>query len=88
MTNLIPTRSLQITDVDNWEEEMLAFASKLEQLGERAWFEVRWPAPVSLTQEEALAWVLRQEDTYDAVEVVNGVIRTLPPYAELISGVK
>ena len=88
MSNLIPTRSLQITDASNWKEEMLAFASQLEHLGERAWFEVRWPVPEHLSQEDSLNWILRQEDTFDAVEVINGEIHTLPPYVELIGGVK
>lgn len=86
MTDLIPTKKLFIRNPDSWEEEMLEFGSQLAEAGERPWFEVRWPAPVNLSAEQARAWIERQEDTYDAVEVIDGVIHTLPPYAELLEG--
>jgi hypothetical protein len=79
-----PTASLTIKDPDDWEAEARAFAAELEAKGERPWFEVRWPAPPRLTPEEEAAWLERQEDTYDALELVDGELVTLPPYAELI----
>lgn len=80
----IPTAILTIRDEDNWQEEMLAYARTLKGIGERPWFEVRWPAPVRLSEEQAAAWLERQNEIYDAVEVIDGVVHTLPPYAELL----
>lgn len=78
-----PTASLTVQDPENWEAEYRAFADELIAKGERPWFEVRWPVPPRLEEEEAAAWLARQEDTYDAVELIDGVFVTLPPYAEL-----
>ncbi len=88
MSDKIPTRSLQVIDPDNWENEALDFAQQLVAAGERPWFEVRYPAPEKLTDEEKAEWLDRQESlegvgTYDAIEYVDGVFVTLPPYAEL-----
>lgn len=80
---LTPTASLTITNPDLWEVEARAFADELIAKGERPWFELRWPAPERLTDEERAAWLARQEDTYDALELVDGVLVTLPPYADL-----
>lgn len=78
-----PTESLTITNPDDWEAEAHAFASELVARGERPWFEIRWPAPARLDPEAAAAWLERQEDTFDAVELIDGEFHTLPPYAEL-----
>lgn len=78
-----PTASLTITNPDEWEAEARAFADELIAQGERPWFEVRWPAPPRLTGDEAAEWLARQEQTYDALELVDGAFVTLPPYAEL-----
>lgn len=78
-----PTASLTIKDPDNWEAEALALAADLIDKGERPWFEVRWPVPAHLPLAEQHEWLARQEETFDALELVNGVFVTLPPYAEL-----
>ena len=88
MSDKIPTRSLQVTDPDNWEAEALDLAEQLVAAGERPWFELRWPAPEKLTDEEKAEWLDRQErlegsGTFDAVELVDGVFQTVPSYAEL-----
>lgn len=80
---LTPTASLTIQDPDQWEAEARAFAAELEAKGERPWFEVRWPAPHRLDDAERAEWLERQEDTYDALELIDGELVTLPPYAEL-----
>lgn len=86
----IPTERLYVQDADNWEAEARAFAEKLVQEGKRPWFEVFYPTPETalkngMTDEE---WQDRQanlngEGTYDAIELVNGVFVTLPPYKVL-----
>ena len=78
-----PTARLEVKNPDEWEAEAFAFAAELIGRGERPWFEVRWPAPPRLEPDEAAAWLERQEDTFDALEYVDGEFRTLPPYAEL-----
>lgn len=80
---LTPTASLTIKDRDNWEAEALALAAELIVRGERPWFEVRWPAPEHLSPAEQHQWLADQEGTYDALELVDDVFVTLPPYSEL-----
>lgn len=79
----IPTAALTIKNPEQWEAEAFSFAAELIGRGERPWFEVRWPAPERLEPAEAQAWLERQEETFDALEYVDGEFRTLPPYAEL-----
>lgn len=91
MTTLIPTAKLRIIDASNANEEILSFARNLQAEGERPWFEVRYPSPDYLTEEESLEWQARQETldgegTYDAVEVINGEIIALPDYRTLEAG--
>ena len=84
MTNFeLPTAKLRIIDPSNAQEEMLAFGRGLLEMGERPWFEVRWPRPEGheKSQEE---WDRDQEETFDAVELMNGELFTLPPYAALV----
>ena len=83
MSEKIPSHKLQIIATENANEEILAFARGLEAEGKRPWFEVRYPAPVGLTYEEIVQFEDDQELVYDAVEVVDGEIRTLPSYEEL-----
>lgn len=81
-----PTAKCVIDNVDNAGSEIFAFLGKLAVEGERPWCEVHYPAPTHLTPSEKAAWELRQLDTFDAVELVDGQIVTLPPYAELEKG--
>ena len=71
-----------------------AFARGLVEQGKRPWFEVHYPAPDHLTDDEAAEWLGRARDSFDALELVNfeldakgravgGELVTLPPYAEL-----
>lgn len=88
MSDKIPTRSLTIQAPDNWEAEAREFAEQLVAAGERPWFEVRWPAPDRLDDKAKAEWLDRQErlegvGTFDAIELVNGVFKTVPSYAEL-----
>jgi hypothetical protein len=82
--SLIPTEKLAVSVPDNANEEILVFASKLVAEGKRPWFEVRYPAPEALSPDEQAAWLEAQEAVYDAVEVVNDDIYTLPPYSTLL----
>ena len=79
----LPTARMRIIDPANAMEEMRAFGEGLLADGKRAWFEVRWPRPEGhwKTQEE---WDRDQEETFDAVELMNGELFTLPPYADLL----
>jgi len=83
VSDKIPTHKLQIIVPANANEEILAFAAGLVAEGKRPWFEVRYPAPESYTYEEVVQFEDDQELVYDAVEVIDGEIITLPPYAEL-----
>lgn len=76
----IPTEKLFISDPANANEEILAFAKTLSDRGERAWFEVHYPKPDDMSQEEFDA---KNAETYDALEVIDGEIHTLPPYSAL-----
>lgn len=79
---------MYIGDTTQANEEILAYAKTLQAQGERPWFEVYYPAPAHLTEEEAAQWRARQDHldggTFDAVEVIDGEIHTLPPYSELL----
>ena len=76
----IPTQRLDIVEADNANEEILAFARDLEAKGERPWFEVHYPKPEGMTDEE---FAVKDAETFDAVEVIDGEIFTLPPYEKL-----
>lgn len=65
----VPTQRLTIQDPDFALGDIITFAAQLELAGERAWFEVWYPGTT--------------DNDFDAVEVKDGVITTLPPYAEL-----
>lgn len=68
----LPTRRLDIIDVDTALAAILAFAARLVEAGERPWFEVWYPGTT--------------EDDFDAVEVFDSVnIVTLAPYSELVT---
>tara|TARA_R100000365_G_C2746946_1_gene76471 strand:- start:1571 stop:1831 length:261 start_codon:yes stop_codon:yes gene_type:complete len=82
----LPSESLTIRNPDGWEAEARAFAADMIARGERPWFEVRWPAPDGLSAEDAAVWMAEQEATFDAIELVDGVFVTVPPYAELAGG--
>ncbi len=76
----IPTQRLDIVEPSNANEEILAFAQALEAKGERPWFEVHYPKPEHMTDEE---FAVKDAETFDAVEVIYGEIHTLPPYEKL-----
>ena len=79
----LPTRKLQIIDNSKALDEIQAFAKQLESEGERPWFEVWYAKPdhIEMSEEE---WQIRQGLRFDAVEVKNGEVSTLRPYAELV----
>lgn len=88
----LPTKRLDIVYADGLDEDarnesaveqIMAFGEKLVTAGERPWFEVWYPAPVTLLADQQRAWSIRQSVTFDAVEIVDGQITTLPPYSEL-----
>lgn len=78
MTTL-PTRRCRVVDTDNALDEIRAFLDALPD-GERKWCEVLYPAPAGA---DPAVWEAEQEATFDAVELIDGEIVTLPPYAEL-----
>lgn len=86
MADLIPARRCRVIDPDRAMEEIQAFLATLESEGERPWCEVWYPAPEHLSVDEARAWEGRQTDAFDAVELVDGEIVTLPPYVEIKGG--
>ena len=86
MADLIPKRRCRVIDPERAMEEIRAFLDGLASEGERPWCEVWFPASEHLSTDEVLAWEERQADTFDAVELVDGEIVTLPPYAELAGG--
>jgi hypothetical protein len=86
MAELVPTRRCRVIDPDRAMEEIRAFLDGLNASGERPWCEVWFPAPEQLSVDEARAWEQRQTDAFDAVELVDGEIVTLPPYVELTGG--
>lgn len=81
----IPTEKLRIIDTENAVEEILEFARRLDERGEKPEFEIRYPAPDTYTDKEKERWHQEQEDSFDAVHVdlESGEIHTLPPYSEL-----
>ena len=85
MSDLIPDISIHISNPENAVEEMKSFAQGLKNSGARPWFEVRYPAPEGLSHEEKSRWLEAQEAVYDAVELIDGEIVTLPPYSELLA---
>lgn len=80
----LPHRKLYIHTSAQASEEILQYARHLEVLGERPWFEVRY-SPEGLDPAEKADWLRKQEDVFDAVEVIDGEIHTLPPYEELMA---
>lgn len=84
--DLIPTRRCRVIDTDRAMEEVRAFLDGLASEGERPWCEVWFPAPAHLNASERRAWEQRQADAFDAVELIDGEIVTLPPYSELTGG--
>lgn len=81
----LPTESLQIQDVERANEEILAFAQALVAKGQRPWFEVHYPNVGAMDDAEFRAL---DDATFDAVEVIDGEIVTLPAYAELVGGIR
>lgn len=75
----LPTRRCRVIDPDNAVEEVRAFLEATPE-GERRWCEVWFPAP---PHRDPVEWDREQADTFDAVELVDGEIVTLPPYAEM-----
>lgn len=65
----VPTERLLITEPANAVAEIKEFAAQLETKGQRPWFEVWYPHTT--------------EADFDAVEVTDGDINTLLPYAML-----
>ncbi|WP_176697190.1 hypothetical protein [Microbacterium sp. 3J1] len=86
MTSPLPTRRCRVIDPDAAMDEIRAFLSGLEAEGERPWCEVWYPAPEHLSAADWSDWEARQGETYDAVELLDGEIVTLPSYAELTGG--
>lgn len=80
---VVPHRRCRVIDTDRAMEEIRAFLEHLIEEGERPWCEVWYPAP---EHRNSAHWEHRQAETFDAVELVDGEIVTLPPYAELIGG--
>lgn len=84
MDAVLPYRRCRVIDTDNAMVEIRAFLDRLVAEGERPWCEVWYPAP---GHRNVAHWNHRQAGTFDAVELVDGEIVTLPPYAELLGGV-
>lgn len=82
MSSALPTRRCRVIDPDNAVEEIRAFLEATPP-GERKWCEVWYPAPAHRDPDE---WEAAQPDSFDAVELVDGELVTLPPYAELTKG--
>lgn len=85
--SLLPTRRIRVTNTDNAVDEIRAFLAGLAANGERPWAEVFYPPPASLVPGLAHeAWEIEQGDAYDAIELIDGELVTLPPYVEIIEG--
>lgn len=82
----VPIHRCRVIDPGKAMEEIRAFLERLAAEGERPWCEVWYPAPEHLDAADASDWDARQADTFDAVELVDGEIVTLPPYTELLEG--
>lgn len=79
-----PNRRFHVTDPGNAVEQITGFLEGFPE-GERRWCEVFYPAPEHLSPQERAAWNAAQLGAFDAVELVDGVLVTLPPYEELVS---
>ncbi len=75
----LPSRRCRVIDPDNAVDEIRAFLEATPP-GERAWCEVFYPAPEGVDPGE---WELGQGDAFDAIELVDGELVTLPAYVEL-----
>lgn len=82
--SMLPTLRFRVTDPDDAVSEITTFLQGLPD-GERRWCEVLYPAPAHLSAQERALWDAAEEDTFDAVELIDGVLVTLPPYEELVS---
>jgi len=80
----LPTRRCRVIDPENAVDEIRAFLEATPD-GERAWCEVFYPAPAHLDPLKKAEWEARQPDTFDAVELVDGELVTLPPYAKILA---
>lgn len=80
----VPTRRVRVINPDDAMTEIRVFLERLTADGERPWCEVWYPRPSHFdgTDEQ---WDELQAGTFDAVELVDGVIVTLPPYTEGVS---
>lgn len=78
----LPSRRCRVIDPENAVDEIRAFLEDTPA-GQRAWCEVVFPPPIHLTPEEKAKWEARQLDAFDAVELIDGELVTLPPYAVL-----
>lgn len=74
----IPTERYTVRDPDHANEEITAYLKGLAADGKEPCCEVRYPAPAHV---DAAEWLARQEQAFDAIELVDGELRTLPPYA-------
>lgn len=84
--SLLPTHRIRIVDVDNAMSEIRVALEALAAAGERPWAEVFYPPPADYSHDAKAAWEEGQATAYDAVELVDGEIVTLPPYLELVGG--
>lgn len=78
-----PTHRIFVRDDD--PDALATIRAELDALadkGERPWAEVAYEAPHDLTDEQKAQWAIDTEATFDAVELVDGEIVTLAPYAE------
>lgn len=80
----LPTHRIRVIDPLDAAAEIRAFLEGLVAAGERPFAEVFYPAPAHLTPTEKAAWEARQLDAFDAIELIDGELVTLPPYAELV----
>lgn len=84
----LPTSRIRVIDRDNANAEIVAHLEGLVALGERPWCEVLYPPPIELDTDKAAAWDERQRtESFDAVELIDGELVTVPPYAELEAGI-
>ena len=78
------TERLYVQDADNACVEIFAFLGNLAEQGKRPWAEIFYPPPARLAPVDRADWEARQLDAFDAIELVDGELVTLPPYAELV----
>ena len=79
---LLPTEKLYIKNPAEANDEILDFAEALVLRGERPWVEVHYPKPEGVDQ---VFFDSLDADTFDAVEIIDGEIVTVAPYAELMA---